>query len=307
MDYKSIRYALMVAEAGSFVRAAEKISLTQSAISRSVIALERELGVTLFDRSNNGAALTPAGDIFVQYARNIVDDMQSLKLRVEQHQSELSGEVVIGATPSLAVSHLPALIAESVSAYPKVCIRLEINMWNHLRESMRQGGIDFFIKTGLESIDDAEMTSVPVCSARGIGVFCRPGHALLQKSNVALSDLQHYSIVTGGWDKGMIKYYRRLLKVRADAPLNVPLVCENMMILQQVVTATDAVLITAPASVATFVEAGWLEEVAIDSPAESAQMEVELVTLKGRTLSPAALHLINRFQQIHAGPAPLAN
>jgi DNA-binding transcriptional LysR family regulator len=63
MDLKNFRHALALAEAGNFVRAAQLVHLTQSALSRSIQALERDLGVQLFDRISGGIKPTAAGKL----------------------------------------------------------------------------------------------------------------------------------------------------------------------------------------------------------------------------------------------------
>ena len=61
LDLRYLKYAIQVAEAGSFRRAAERIAISQSTVSRRVQMLERQLGVSLFERTRTGAALTPEG------------------------------------------------------------------------------------------------------------------------------------------------------------------------------------------------------------------------------------------------------
>jgi DNA-binding transcriptional LysR family regulator len=300
MDYKSMLYALTVAETRSFVRAAEKVSLTQSAISRSIIALEKELGITLFDRTITGATLTPAGEIFMQRARNIVGEMQALKTEVTQYQTEISGGVTIGSAPTLAVSHLTSLLSDSVKNFPRLQIRVEVNIWNKLCESLRQGAIDFFIEVRASVIDSPDLNFAAACSFRGMGVFCRPDHPLLALADTSPECLRDYPIVTGGLSRTIARSYRNLLRIDNDTPLNVALVCDNLMMLVRVVLETDALLVTAPEAMAVGVERGVLVELPIEYPAPlDAKGEIVIVTAKSRTLSPAAVHLIKQFHYLH--------
>ena len=62
LDLRYLKYAIHVAEAGSFRRAADRLSISQSTVSRRVQMLERQLGVSLFKRTRSGAGLTPEGE-----------------------------------------------------------------------------------------------------------------------------------------------------------------------------------------------------------------------------------------------------
>ena len=78
MEIKQVQYFLTVAEAGSFSVAAEDLYISQSSLSKQIIALEKELGIPLFDRSKRKIALTPAGETYLKHARNIHAEYQVL-------------------------------------------------------------------------------------------------------------------------------------------------------------------------------------------------------------------------------------
>jgi DNA-binding transcriptional LysR family regulator len=80
MNLRHIRYFIAVAEERHFSRAAMRVGIEQSPMSRAVRALERDVGVTLFERSTRGSRLTPAGVLFLQHARSIVESLESAKL-----------------------------------------------------------------------------------------------------------------------------------------------------------------------------------------------------------------------------------
>jgi LysR family transcriptional regulator, salicylic acid-responsive activator of bsdBCD len=75
LDIRLLRTFRAVADARSFTGAAKKLKLTQSSVSQQILALERDLGTTLFKRSNKYVGLTTAGEIFLQCARQVIDNL----------------------------------------------------------------------------------------------------------------------------------------------------------------------------------------------------------------------------------------
>jgi DNA-binding transcriptional LysR family regulator len=72
MELRQILYFVAVAEEQHFSRAAQRVGIEQSPLSRAIRALERDLGVSLLERSTRGSRVTPAGEIFLEYARAIL-------------------------------------------------------------------------------------------------------------------------------------------------------------------------------------------------------------------------------------------
>jgi DNA-binding transcriptional LysR family regulator len=79
MDLRKIGYFIVVAEEQHFSRAAVRIGIEQSPLSRAIRALERDIGVVLLERSTRGARLTPAGAVFLHHAKMIFENIESAK------------------------------------------------------------------------------------------------------------------------------------------------------------------------------------------------------------------------------------
>ena len=123
MDITQIQYVLAVAAAGGFSAAAEELFISQSSLSKQIIALERELGVVLFDRSRRQIALTPAGAVFLDHARRIDDASRALLADLNQFKAEQALRIV--AIPVIAQYGIAAGIARFRSRHPDVAIILE--------------------------------------------------------------------------------------------------------------------------------------------------------------------------------------
>ena len=107
-----LRYIDVVAREGSIRKAAEKLSITSTALNRRILALEDEIGTPLFERLPGGVRLNTAGELFIQHVRMQITDLS----RVLSHIADLSGirrgNVRIGAGPEIVGAFLPTQVAD---------------------------------------------------------------------------------------------------------------------------------------------------------------------------------------------------
>lgn len=145
MNIKLIQYVLALSETLSFSQAAEKLGISQPALSKQVQHIEKELGVKLFDRNHTPLILTPAGEHFVRSAREIVFKEEQLRKELAQFKSGDNGRLVIGVTPFRSLYLMPDLIRKIRSRYPGVQVSLhEINS-AQLRKDAAEGKFDLAI------------------------------------------------------------------------------------------------------------------------------------------------------------------
>jgi DNA-binding transcriptional LysR family regulator len=161
-----IRAVIAVAEEGSFTRAAERENATQSGISQHVAAVERALGVKLFERSTSGVTPTPAG---LRYYKRCVEAVGTLEHAAEEARS-LAGEVVgdlrIGLMPTFTRAVLAPVLDDFVPRCPEVRLHIVEGYSNLLTEMVLDDKLDFAVvpayegTTGLKSrllVRDREM------------------------------------------------------------------------------------------------------------------------------------------------------
>ena len=97
MDFNMLRYFVTVADEGSISRAAEVLFLSQPSLSQQIQRLEKEMNTRLFLREARGVALTPAGHIFLRYARSVLEQTANLKAELSFLGEEIAGETRIAA------------------------------------------------------------------------------------------------------------------------------------------------------------------------------------------------------------------
>lgn len=143
MELRHLRYFAAVAAHGSFNRAAEKIHLTQPALSRQVKDLEDELGVRLFVRGKNAVKLTDAGELFYEEARDLLARADQAVQRV---RGEARNEVLrVGYAPSVTAGLMPGALEKFQAAAPGVRIELADLSSREMHELANAGRLDLLI------------------------------------------------------------------------------------------------------------------------------------------------------------------
>jgi DNA-binding transcriptional LysR family regulator len=155
VDLRQLRYFIAVAEEGNFSRAAQRLHVSQPPLSTQVKALEEELEVRLFTRSNRGVSLTPAGDAFLQEARGILARLEQARRHARQAGSEDVGTLAVGFVSIAAYGILPPALKGFRAAYPKVEVQLhELTTDAQVRE-LREARLDLGI--GLAPVDEPDL------------------------------------------------------------------------------------------------------------------------------------------------------
>src|SRR5580700_1560910 len=120
MELQQLKYFREVAKREHVTRAAEKLFVSQSAISRAVTQLEEELGVPLFYRQGRAVVLSPYGRLFLKHVNRALSVLESGKRLLSEQTGEESGTVTLGFLHSLGVEMVPRLIKEYRRTHPMV-------------------------------------------------------------------------------------------------------------------------------------------------------------------------------------------
>ncbi len=124
LDWDRIRVFHAVAEAGSFTRAAERLNLSQSAISRQMGALEEDLGTALFHRHARGLVLTEQGEILQEAARAVAARMRDAEAHLSESKDRPAGHLRINTTIGFGVGWLTPHLDEFCRRYPDINLTL---------------------------------------------------------------------------------------------------------------------------------------------------------------------------------------
>ncbi len=186
MELRTLRYFLAAAQEENITKAAEILHLTQPTLSRQILDLERELGVTLMLRGKNGLTLTDDGIFFRQRAQEIVELADRLEKDFAGRQNDISGMVVIGASEVAGSQTLAKLIKEFSERYPAVQFTLYNETVDNIKDRLEKGLVDIGLL--LEPIDVTRYDYVRLAKQDTWGLLVREDHPLAEQESLTAED-----------------------------------------------------------------------------------------------------------------------
>lgn len=142
MQIHQLRYFCAVARTGSFTRAAQHEHLAQPSLSQQIRKLEDELGTKLFDRLGRTVRLTQLGEAFLPRAEEILRQVATAKLEIQEMAGAEQGKLVIGAIPTIAPYFLPSCLASFARKFPRVQVSVIEEVTDELLKRIHDGTID---------------------------------------------------------------------------------------------------------------------------------------------------------------------
>jgi DNA-binding transcriptional LysR family regulator len=189
MELRHLRYFVAVAEALSFRRAAERLRVSQPALSKQIRDLEEEWNARLFDRNTAGVRLTDAGVMLVDEARAILAHAERLGTLVRGAADGRHGRLTIGNIGSLTAGFLPASLTAFHAKYPGVDVSLIELRSREQRAALLSGRIQIGLFGGPATPTDPDFEQVLVAQSP-LRAFLSRQHRLARRPRIALEDLE---------------------------------------------------------------------------------------------------------------------
>lgn len=223
MEIRHLRCFLAVAEELRFARAAERLHMEQSPLSRAIKELEEDLGVALFVRTTRSTRLTRAGTLFLEHVRRVFTALEQARDSVKAAANGFHGQLRVALSDGITPSRLPAVLALCRQEEPEVEIRFfEVPLSQQLK-----GLHDDLYDVGFTQSDEVGdgITAIPVWSDP-IMVAVPARHPLLAHKRIPLDELLRYPLVLCDPQvcEGPAKHVDRILR-RVDME---PLVAERV-------------------------------------------------------------------------------
>lgn len=170
MELTQLRYVLQLASTSNFSKAADRLYITQPALSQQINVLEEELGLKLFRRTTRKVTLTETGEEFVRGAREVLDRVEELQRTMALRRREVGGTLSVGLLSTLSHLNITEYISSFHKVYPNIHIDLQVAWSSEL------------INRVLDRELDAAITNIHIL----------PGNQLDSRLNVRFFGRQHH-------------------------------------------------------------------------------------------------------------------
>ena len=218
MDTQNLQAFLLVAETGSFSQAAERLHLTQPAISKRVALLEDQLQAGLFDRIGRNVSLTEAGKALLPHAQRVESELQQALQSVRNLDGSVGGELRLATSHHIGLHRLPPVLSYFSEAFPEVHIDIDFLDSEQAYEMITQGSAELAVVT-LAPKEPQSLVTQAVWQDP-LDFMVQPGHALTRKKTVALRELSDYPAILPGLNTYTGQIIKRLFDQR-ELPLRV--------------------------------------------------------------------------------------
>lgn len=236
MKLQALRYFIAIVETGGFRAAAEKIHVSQSAITSALQHLEDELGAPLLVRARTGVTPTRFGRMFLDHARVIERETAKAREGIAQMRGTWEGKVAFATSPAFGINVVPPVVRTFRERYPTIQLRCVDGLYPGTLEGLRDGHLDFAI--GPCDLDHLEppFLADPLLQA-DIAIICRTGHPRSKaRSLMDLVDCE-WAVSTGLGAAGAI--LETAFHDMNLPPLKVGIDCESFLALPGMVAMSD--------------------------------------------------------------------
>ena len=188
MRLERLKYFLTVAETGSFSEAAERLYTTQSAVSKQVIALEKELGVSLFDRSRRRVILTEPGQIVFSHAQGIAESCDKMFSAVQAYCRRTGGVLSVASIPVMGQYGITELVGGFRKSHPGITMSVGELESSEILAALEQGRYEMAFMRA-EQLPDAGYECLPLAFDI-LAALLPESHPLADEKQISLSLLK---------------------------------------------------------------------------------------------------------------------
>jgi DNA-binding transcriptional LysR family regulator len=289
-----LRTVLAVAETTSLAQAADRLGLTQPAVTKILHEVESDLGVTLFERTSRGTHCTPHGRLLADHVKLVFTQLDQAAQALHDSREGLSGRVTVGALIAGNASLLPRAVARLQASRPGVRITIIEGTYDYLLPLLRQGALDF-IAGRLPKHELREGLSVESLYEERIALAVRPGHPATQLKRPSLQALCRWP-----WILPLPGTTLRQLIESAfhDARLDMPETrCESVSVVfnRRMILETDCICAFPQEVVQLELDNGMLEQIPVSSLPGFGPVGIS--SRKGGGLSRAAEALLQALRE----------
>jgi DNA-binding transcriptional LysR family regulator len=259
-DLNELQFFVQVSQAQSFTKAAKRLGVPKSSVSRAILRLEKRLGVRLVERTTRRVALTEVGELYLNRCQRVMNEAEEADLAVGALQAKPRGTPRVGAPVAFARSILGPTMGEFLVMYPELRVHLQLLNGD---ESEREGTLDVVVRAGLP--EDSGLLVKPLMQIR-LGAYASPGYLVNHRLPDSPIDLLELSCITttcdaagepGDFTTWRLRSGAERKAIRVEARVSVP----DPTINHQLALAGAGVALLAQSVVQADVEEGRLTRV----------------------------------------------
>ena len=257
---QNLRLFCDVVKHRSFSEAAAAHGITQSAASQRIGQLEKRLGAQLIDRSVRPLALTPAGELYLHEASELVERHERLEQRIASLGTQPQGHVSVAAIYSAGIGLLNSIKKQYVQRYPGVSVSLDYKRPNDVYETVRHGRCDLGILSYPQQWRGVEVIAL---RDERMAVVCKADHELAGRQQVQAVELARWPLASFETQLPVGRHIRRYLKDQHVKP-QFTSVFDNIDTIKGALSVTDQIAILPKRTVLREVAAGSLAVVDLE-------------------------------------------
>ncbi len=212
MNFKQLQYAVLLSEIGNFSAVAEKLDISQPALSKQILNLEKEIGIQLFNRHSSSAILTAAGEHFIKEAKELIYKEEQLHHSMQMYAAGEKGKLIIGATPFRSSYLIPKIAKELRKKFPGVQIQIAEEGNEVLKKEAAEGKFDLAIVN--LPVDEPLFDITPIDADKLALVISddllKDYPALQNKKSTDFKECKDLSFVVVGQNQEMRKLFENL-------------------------------------------------------------------------------------------------
>jgi len=187
MTFEQLDYFIAAVQCDTFLDAAETLHISQSALSKQIMKLEKELDIQLWDRSRRSAVLTEAGHIFYEEALHLSKEYRRTLFRISEFKEKTGQKLTVGTLPILSQYHLTAMLKDFTDSHPHIHLFLEEVEEHDLLQGFSNNAYDLII-TRSNMLDRKTHTFLPLAEDRLVAILPE-NHRLAGRSAISLNDI----------------------------------------------------------------------------------------------------------------------
>ncbi|GAB1263338.1 pca operon transcription factor PcaQ [Aurantivibrio infirmus] len=264
LKLRHITCFLEIANKKKFALAADNLSITQPAISKTIRELEDILGVRLFERSKKGATLTAFGDLFLNHATSSFTSLRQGMDSIVQSKACGGTSISVGVLPTVAAQVMPKAVRHFKQEDIDITLRIYSGPNTYLLEQLRMANLDLMVGRLAEPALMKGLSFTHLYSER-ICFVVRPGHPLLNQKEFNLQSIVDYEVLLPTEEAIIRSTVDRFLITQGIAQLPKRIETVSQSFGRSYVSQTDAVWIISRGIVAQDINLGFLSELTVDN------------------------------------------